>query len=103
MSAWYNVGWAVVLFPLLGALASFLFETPRRAAQAVIACNGLGFICAVFLFLFRFAHRADAVSDGLFGFLQTNTQAGNGTALLGGNLQPQLGVRVDSLGMVFAL
>lgn len=103
MSPWYNVGWAVVLLPLLGSLASFLFETPRRAAHAVIACNGLGFVCSVFLFFFRFAHRNDAVSDGVFGFLQTTTTGGPGTSGLGSNLQPQLGVRVDSFGVVFAM
>jgi len=98
----YNVAWAVVLLPLLGVLASFLFETPRRAAQAVVACNALAFAASVFTLFFRIAHRHDQLSDGIFLFFQTNPNAGPNSSQFAPNFQPQLGVRVDNFSAAFA-
>jgi NADH:ubiquinone oxidoreductase subunit 5 (subunit L)/multisubunit Na+/H+ antiporter MnhA subunit len=102
MSPLYNVAWAVLLLPLFGAFASFLFETPRRAAHAVVACNGAGLLAAIFTLFFRIAHRHDKVSDGLLGFLQTNPSGGPNSVQFAATFQPQLGIRVDNFSAAFA-
>ena len=102
MSPLYNFGWLVLLMPLLGCLASFLFETPRRAAHAVIGCNLLGFASSLFILIFRLAHRHDGPSDGLFVLFQTNPEAASNGNLLPPTLEPQLGLRVDNFSASFS-
>ena len=101
MSGWYNIAWAIVLLPLAGALASFVCETPRRAAQTCMVFNLLALGAATYILIFRLGHQGDAQFDGLFTFWQFSPTGGK--VPLPTNFQPQLGVRVDALSAVFCV
>src|ERR1700736_217341 len=83
----YNLAWFVVALPLLGAGASFLAETQRRAAQICVAFSGLGFLLALIVLGVRLTH-TQASFDGQMTFFATR-------------FEPFLGVHVDSLSAAF--
>jgi NADH:ubiquinone oxidoreductase subunit 5 (subunit L)/multisubunit Na+/H+ antiporter MnhA subunit len=95
----YNVAWAVVLLPLVGAALSFLAESPRRAAQTCVVTSVLTLILAAVVLGARLTHPLTAPFYGLVTFFSMNPPEGTVFAT---TFQPQLGVLVDSLSASFA-
>ena len=93
----YNLAWFVVVLPLLGALASFLAETQRRAAQICVAFSGLGFLLALIVLGVRLSH-PQASFDGQITFFAMNPPEGTVFAT---RFEPFLGVHVNSLSASF--
>ncbi|MDQ6855667.1 MAG: hypothetical protein M3Z57_01165, partial [Candidatus Dormibacteraeota bacterium] len=102
MTVILNLTWAIVLLPLVGVVAGFLAETPRRAAQAGVAFTGLALAVAVVVLGFRLTH-------SIPGYENTQTfwdlQATSPTATSAQVLAPEFGVfwgiRVDPLSVAF--
>ena len=94
----YGLAWLVVLLPMLGALSSFIAETPRRAAQICISFTVLSLLIALTLLGYRMAHaRASPVPDvSVVTFLNFRPDAGELT-IFPADFHPQFGVRVDNL------
>ncbi len=100
----YNLAIAVMLLPLLGALSSFLAETYRRAAQICLFFTLLSAGVGVFLLGWRFGHPHDGVLDNVYAFWAFDPSGGATPAIANPGLerfQPQIGVHVDSLSLVF--
>ncbi|HSP65555.1 MAG TPA: proton-conducting transporter membrane subunit, partial [Candidatus Deferrimicrobium sp.] len=102
MTVILNLTWAIVLLPLVGVAASFLAETPRRAAQAGVAFTGLALAVAMVVVVFRLTHVIPVYEN-----TQTfwDLQATAPTATSGQVLAPEFGVfwgiRVDPLSVSF--
>ena len=92
-----NLTWALVLFPLLGAGASFLAESPRRAAHTVVGFTGAALAIAIVVLVFRLTHAIPVYENTqTFWDLQSS-----GSRNLPGEFLLLWGIRVDPLSVAF--
>lgn len=96
-----NLAWAAVALPLVAIGASFLAETPRRAAQVGIAFTSLALGTALVLLVFRLTHQIpDYQNVQTFWDLQV-TPGASGTSSFPGEFLLTWGIRVDPLSVTF--
>jgi NADH-quinone oxidoreductase subunit L len=91
----YNMAWAVVLLPLGAALASYVVESPRRAAWVCVGGMALAFGVAIVVLGYRLGHISQAPYSTTITLW--TYQAGpqpNGEIT---TFNPQMGVLVDGL------
>jgi NADH:ubiquinone oxidoreductase subunit 5 (subunit L)/multisubunit Na+/H+ antiporter MnhA subunit len=102
MTTWpFALSWLTLLLPLLGALASFIAETPRRAAQICVSFTGLAFLMSIVVLGYRVLHHqgsADPYESVITFFNMQNTD----TTLFPNIIQAEVGVHVDNLSTLFA-
>jgi NADH-quinone oxidoreductase subunit L len=95
----YNLAWFVVVLPLVGAAASFLAETQRRAAQICVGFMGLAFVLALIVLGVRLTNASTAPFDGQITFFSMSPPEGSTFAT---RFEPFLGVHVDNLSAALA-
>ena len=97
-----NLTWAIVLLPLVGVAASFLAETPRRAAQAGVAFTGLALAVAVVVLFFRLTHVIPVYENTqTFWDLQATSPTATSAQMLAPEFGVFWGIRVDPLSVAF--
>src|ERR1039458_4014587 len=57
--------WVILLLPLAGCGASFVAETPRRAAQVCMTFLGISLILGVFVLGYRLAHATSSITPDI--------------------------------------
>jgi len=99
----YILAWFVIVMPLIGAGATFLAETQRRAAQVALGFSVLSFVLAAIVVGVRLRTATQAPYESLIAFFSMNPPE---SSVFASRFQPQLGVHVDSLtatiGVIFA-
>ncbi len=102
MTVILNLTWAIVLLPLVGVVAGFLAETPRRAAQAGVAFTGLALAVAVVVLGFRLTHSIPGYENTqTFWDLQATSPTATSAQLLAPEFGVFWGIRVDPLSVAF--
>ncbi len=97
-----NLTWAIVLLPLVGVAASFLAETPRRAAQAGVAFTGLAFAVALVVLAFRLTHVIPVYENTqTFWDLQATSPTATSAQVLAPEFGVFWGIRVDAMSVAF--
>lgn len=94
--------WVAVLLPLLGALLSFVAETPRRAAQVCMTLMAGSLLAGLVLLGYRFAHHTQSGIPNLsrLTFFSVSTSATE-TSIFGSSLTAEVGVLYDNLSASF--
>ena len=102
MTVILNLTWAVVLLPLVGAAASFLAESPRRAAQICVGFTGLALATSVVVLLFRLTHAIPTYENTLtFWDLPSTSASAADSRFFSGDFPVLFGIRVDPLSAAF--
>lgn len=97
-----NLTWAIVLLPLVGVAASFLAESPRRAAQTGVAFTALALAVAVVVLLFRLTHVIPVYENTqTFWDLQATSPNATSAQALAPEFGVFWGIRVDPLSVAF--
>src|ERR1035441_180031 len=97
-----NLTWAIVLLPLVGIGASFLAESPRRAAHVGLAFTCLAFAVSLVVLVFRLTHVIPGYENTeTFWDLQGTAPAATSAQVLAPEFAIFYGIRVDPLSVAF--
>jgi NADH:ubiquinone oxidoreductase subunit 5 (subunit L)/multisubunit Na+/H+ antiporter MnhA subunit len=99
----YQLAWVILLLPLAGGGASFIAETPRRAAHVCMAFMGGTLVLALAVLGYRLLHETASVTPyiSVLNFLSLSPDPSE-TNIFPSTFQVALGVRVDNLSASFA-
>jgi NADH-quinone oxidoreductase subunit L len=94
--------WVILLLPLAGCGASFVAETPRRAAQVCMTFLGISLILGVFVLGYRLAHATSSITPDIstLNYLSLTPDPAE-TVTFPSTFQVAVGVRVDNLSATF--
>jgi len=97
-----SFAWIIMLAPLAGCGASFVAETPRRAAQVCMTFLGISLILALFVLGYRLAHETTSVFPDVstLNYLSLTLDPSE-TVTFPSTFQVALGVSVDNLSASF--
>jgi NADH:ubiquinone oxidoreductase subunit 5 (subunit L)/multisubunit Na+/H+ antiporter MnhA subunit len=97
-----SFAWVILLAPLVGCCASFVAETPRRAAQVCMTFLGISLLLALFVLGYRLAHETTSVIPDVstLNYLSLTPDPSE-TVTFPSNYQVALGVSVDNLSASF--
>jgi NADH:ubiquinone oxidoreductase subunit 5 (subunit L)/multisubunit Na+/H+ antiporter MnhA subunit len=102
MTVILNLTWAIVLLPLVGVGASFLAESPRRAAHAGLVFTCLAFAVSLVVLVVRLTHVIPAYENTeTFWDLQATAPAATSGQVLSPEFAAFYGIRVDPLSVAF--
>jgi NADH:ubiquinone oxidoreductase subunit 5 (subunit L)/multisubunit Na+/H+ antiporter MnhA subunit len=97
-----NLTWAIILLPLVGVGASFLAESPRRAAHVGLALTCLAFAVSLVVLVFRLTHVIPGYENTeTFWDLQGTAPAVTSAQVLAPEFAIFYGIRVDPLSVAF--
>lgn len=98
----YASAWVILFLPILGALLSFVAETPRRAAHVCMAALGGTVIVGLIVLGYRLVHEvASPIPDlSTLTFLSVGPDPSE-TTVFPSTFQVAVGVRVDNLSATF--
>lgn len=99
----YQLAWVVLLLPLAGGAASFVAESPRRAAHVCMTFMGGTLVLALAVLGYRLLHETASVTPyvSVLNFLSVTPDPSE-TSIFPSTFQVALGVRVDNLSASFA-
>ena len=94
--------WVILLLPLAGCGASFVAETPRRAAQVCMTFLGMSLIVALIVLGYRLAHETTSITPDIstLNYLSLTPDPAE-TVTFPSTFQVAVGVRVDNLSATF--
>jgi NADH:ubiquinone oxidoreductase subunit 5 (subunit L)/multisubunit Na+/H+ antiporter MnhA subunit len=97
-----SFAWAILLLPLAGCGASFVAETPRRAAQVCMTFLGISLILALIVLGYRLAHETTSITPDIstLNYLSLTAEPRE-TVTFPSTFQVALGVRLDNLSASF--
>jgi NADH:ubiquinone oxidoreductase subunit 5 (subunit L)/multisubunit Na+/H+ antiporter MnhA subunit len=94
--------WIILLLPLAGCGASFVAETPRRAAQVCMTFLGISLILALIVLGYRLAHETTSITPDVSTLNYLSLTPGpSETVTFPSTFQVAVGVRVDNLSASF--
>src|ERR1017187_1511443 len=97
-----SFAWAILLLPLAGCGASFVAETPRRAAHLCMMFLGCSLILALFVLGYRLVHETTSITPDISTLNYLSLLPGpSETVIFPSTFQVALGVRVDNLSASF--
>src|ERR1039457_5672732 len=97
-----SFAWAILLLPLAGCGASFVTETPRRAAHVRMVFLGCSLILALIVLGYRLAHETTSITPDISTLNYLSLTPGpSETATFPSTFQVAVGVRVDNLSASF--
>jgi len=98
----YAFAWLILVLPIAGAAASFVAETPRRAASACMGFLGAALVMGLVVLGYRLAHETTSVTPDLstLTFFSISPDPSE-TTVFPSTFQLAVGVRVDNLSAVF--
>ncbi len=94
--------WVILLLPLAGCGASFVAESPRRAAQVCMTFLGISLILGVLVLGYRLAHETTSITPDIstLNYLSLTPDPAE-TVTFPSIFQVAVGVRVDNLSATF--
>jgi NADH:ubiquinone oxidoreductase subunit 5 (subunit L)/multisubunit Na+/H+ antiporter MnhA subunit len=97
-----SFAWVILLLPLAGCGASFVAETPRRAAQLCMTFLGISLILGVLVLGYRLAHETSSITPDIstLNYLSLTPDPAE-TVTFPSTFQVAVGVRVDNLSATF--
>jgi NADH:ubiquinone oxidoreductase subunit 5 (subunit L)/multisubunit Na+/H+ antiporter MnhA subunit len=96
-----NLSWAIVLLPLVGVGASFLAESPRRAAQTGVFFTAFALAVAVVVLVFRLTHQIPVYESTETFWDLPSTSGSTAGQPIAGEFPVLWGIRVDPLSVTF--
>jgi NADH:ubiquinone oxidoreductase subunit 5 (subunit L)/multisubunit Na+/H+ antiporter MnhA subunit len=97
-----SFAWIILLLPLAGCGASFVAETPRRAAHVCMTFLGMSLIVALFVLGYRLVHETTSITPDISTLNYLSLSPGpSETTTFPSTFQVAVGVRVDNLSASF--
>jgi NADH:ubiquinone oxidoreductase subunit 5 (subunit L)/multisubunit Na+/H+ antiporter MnhA subunit len=97
-----SFAWVILLLPVAGCGASFVTETPRRAAHVCMTFLGMSLIVALIVLGYRLAHETTSITPDISTLNYLSLTPGpSETATFPSTFQVAVGVRVDNLSASF--
>jgi NADH-quinone oxidoreductase subunit L len=97
-----SFAWIIMLLPVAGCGASFVAETPRRAAHVCMTFLGMSLLVALFVLGYRLVHETTSITPDISTLSYLSLTPGpSETTNFPATFQVAVGVRVDNLSASF--